>query len=566
MPLSRFVLSALLISLAGCSNSASTSGSHANTVTPDISAKLQKELSPLFSGTIQRQGEQATFSPCGSNQQWQLTIDDNFWQQWQKLGSPQSLQVSLSGQLMAGESRGAPFRLEAEQVSRIATDQSICQNTAETYLLKAGNNQPFWSLVIDGQQASLTTPNGVDSYQLEEVSHTAEQQLQLKLNNQNGNTATLLLQPGYCQDSDSQQWLGYSVTLQQDDGQTLSGCGQQGQSLSQQQPAHDWKGRDEGQKADVSLTLDNNYQAKMVYTRETGPEVTYDGVWQSLKDKTVRVMFNQRMGLPTNEAIPFHWNNNTLTAEYRDLQAGKAYFDKPLVLKNAAGSDTGMVSTAADVAITGSSAVVVAPPATQEPPSGETSFAQNETVLNTTSSATATITSASTAADTTTNAAASVTTTMASFSAGMLQASTQPDNAIDTTLRNFLQSNGSQASGTQYRYVKTDLNGDGSIDALVEMNWCDKSGCIWLVLQGNNGQYQQVGRLEGFAGTVMISPTAHNGWADLLVPSTEQANTYLSLEHDGNSYPARPATSNQQPDPATLLQLKFDGDNWLTMQ
>ena len=134
--------------------------------------------------------------------------------------------------------------------------------------------------MLDGQQASLTTPNGVESYQLDEVSHPAEQPLQLALRNANGKKATISLQPGYCQEGASQHWLGYAVTLQLDDGQTLSGCGEQGQSLTQQQPAHDWSGHDDAQKADASLTLESNYQAKLVYTREVGPEVTYDGVWQ----------------------------------------------------------------------------------------------------------------------------------------------------------------------------------------------------------------------------------------------------------------------------------------------
>ncbi|MFB0975191.1 MAG: hypothetical protein QMB71_03620 [Tolumonas sp.] len=546
MPLSRFVLSGLLIALVGC-NTTSVPGKNTQpNVTSDLSAKLQQELPPLFTGTIQRQNEQSVFTPCGSNQQWQLVLDDNFWQQ---LGSPQTLQASLSGQLVAGEGRGAPFRLEAEQVSRITTDQSLCQSSSTNYLLKAGNNQPFWSLVIDGQQASLTTPDGVDSYQLDEINHPADKQLQLVLDNQSGKQATLDLRAGYCQDGSSQQWLGYSVTLQLDDGQTLTGCGEQGQSLMQQQPARNWQGRDDAQQAGVRLVLDSNYQAKMIYTRETGPEVTYEGVWQPQKGQTLRVMYNQRMGLPTIESIPFRWKDNTLTADYRELQAGKAYFDKPLVLTTQ-GSSTGESPIDTGTAATTPGAVIIAPPVTQEVPAGESSFAQNETIL---------------AGNVTTPALASAAVT-ASFSAGMLQASTQPDNAIEQSLRQFLQTNGNQASGTQYRYVKTDLNGDGSVDALIEMNWCDKSGCIWLVLQGNNGQYQVTGRLEGFSGTVMVAPSMHNGWFDVLIPSSEQANGYLVLEHDGNAYPARPVAGNQPlPDPNTLLQLRFEGDNWLTI-
>ncbi len=566
MPLSRFVLSGLLIALVGC-NTTSVPGKNTQTlVASDMSARLQQELSPLFSGTIQRQAEQAVFTPCGSNQQWQLVMDDSFWQQWQQLGSPQTLQASLSGQLSPGAGRGAPFSLEAKHVSRITTDQSICQNSSENYLLKAGNNQPFWSLIIDGQQASLTTPDGVDSYQLTDVTRPAEKQLQLALDNQSGKQATLNLRPGYCQDADSQQWLGYVVTLELDDGQTLSGCAEQGKSLTQQQPAHDWQGHDDTQKADISLVLESNYQAKMIHTRETGPEVIYDGAWQPQNDQTIRVMFNQRMGLPINESITFHWKDNTLTADYRELEAGKAYFDKPLVLTTKDGSENTVTTDSATLPA-GPAAVVVAPPATQEIPAGESSFAQNETVLNGAAATAATsITTRIAKNRSAVTSGTATAATLASFSAGILQASVQADNAIEQALRQFLESSGSQASGTQYRYVKADLNGDGSLDALVEMNWCDKSGCVWLVLQGNNGQYQQVGRLEGFSGTVMVAPSAHNGWFDLLIPSAEQANTYLTLEHDGSAYPSRPAVSNQpQPDPNTLLQLRFEGDNWLTI-
>ena len=91
--------------------------------------------------------------------------------------------------------------------------------------MKAGGDQPFWSLVLDGQQASLTTPNGVESYQLDEVSHPAEQPLQLAYGmpavKSDDQSATRLL-PGRCQPA----LAGYAVTLQLDDGQTLSGCGE----------------------------------------------------------------------------------------------------------------------------------------------------------------------------------------------------------------------------------------------------------------------------------------------------------------------------------------------------
>lgn len=566
MPLLRYILSGLIISLAGCNTTTvnrTTSSPQSAADSATQPSLLQAKLAPLFIGTIQKkENAQATFTPCDSQQAFQLEADDTFWQQWRSMGSPRSFQASVSGQLAMGANRGDAFRLQVLQPSRMTPDQSLCQNSQnQSYQFKTGSDQPFWSLIIDNDQGALTTPDGVDSYRVTAVTTPAEQALQIALRSESGKNATLQISSSFCQENNQTGFSGYQTTLQLDDGQVFNGCGEQGQSLSQPKPAQTWVGRSELEKSDITLTLQPNFTAQMNYKRDIGPEVSYVGVWQSSKNDSIRVMFNKRMGLDTSETIPFSWQEKTLRAEYRELSAGKAYFMTPLVLTASDNATDNSTATTSPTA-TSNGAVMIAPPPAPDSAMSANSFAENETIITGASGATPSETSeTSTSASATTN-----TTPMAGFSAGVLQSSVQPDIAIDSAVKQFLQNSNANISGTQYRYAKADLNGDGQLDAIVQLNWCDQSGCNWLVLQGNAGQYQQVGHLEGFSHAVMVSPTAHQGWYDLITPSSQTPGNMEVLMHDANAYPTRPVALDATPDETTLLQLEFSGDNWITLQ
>lgn len=547
MPLPRSLLSGLLIVFTACSSTTSqqTTTKESSVTTDPVQAKL----APLFSGTITRKGDDSTFTPCGSQQSWKFNANDQFWQQWQQLGSPGSFQASVTGNLASG-GRGDPFMLQMLNLSAMTSDQSICQDNSQSFQLKASSAQPFWSVFVDNGQASYTNTDGsVSSYQVKEVTTPSDQALSLALENQDGKKMTLTFQPAFC--SADKNVYGYNASLQTAEGQTLTGCGQQGVSLSQQQPAHSWKGRMELAQSELTLTLSPNYVAHMVMKRDTGPSADYDGVWQ-IKDRTVNVMFNKRLGLPTDETYVFDWTDaQTLTSNYRELAGGKAYFAKPLVLK----ADANAADTAPTV--TSNSNVVVAPPPASDNAVSADNFAEQETVVSTTADP-ANAASTAPAADTSTA-------NMAPFSPGSLQASTYPDQAIVKVVQQFVQNNGGQVAGTQYRYAKADLNGDGMLDAIVELNQCQNNSCKWLVLKGDSGQYESFAQLDGFAGTVSVSPTAHNGWYDLLTDGNSSSG-YGVIQFDGTAYASQPAPLEVAPDDSTLLALDFSGDNWATLQ
>lgn len=549
--LRRYCISSLFILVAACSSHSPSSGSAA-APTDEVQQKAQQMLPQVFTGTLQQQNDQWVFAPCNSKIQWNIQTNSDIRGLWTKLGSPQSASATIAGTLTKPTERGGEFQLNASQVSVLSTEQNLCESTS-SYVLKAGNNQPFWSLVMDAQKVSLTTSNGVSSFTLDDITQQAEGAYQLTFKNDDKN-ATLRLQPGQCVDPMNKDRVsGYEASLLVDGEAPLSGCGELGHSLlNQTQPDQVWYGHDSTMNADVTLTLHSSYLAEMLYKNAKGPDVNYRGIWQR-QNQNLTVIFNKRLGLPTDESIPFTVANDQLTAAYREFAAGRAYFDKPLVMKTTQTPDASASATNAAVPVAGNNMVMMAPPL--NPGANDNNFAEQETVI--TGGAPATQGPAATAGSTSFGAA----TTMSGFTAGMLKSSNQTDSTIEALLKNQVGSNGP----VQYRYIKTDLNGDGQLDALAEVNQCPNGqGCPVYVLQGQQGSYQVVGKLTGVDSQLAIAPSAHHNWCDVLIPATGQASLYRSYLFDGSSYQlqaTQPAAVSLSPD--ALLQIDFT-QSWLT--
>ncbi len=64
------------------------------------------------------------------------------------------------------------------------------------------------------------------------------------------------------------------------------------------------------------------------------------------------------------------------------------------------------------------------------------------------------------------------------------------------------------------------MNEDGYPDAIVQMNWCDKTGCVWLLFQGSLDGYRFLSRLEGIQSPLLIAPERSQGWHALVVQWT----------------------------------------------
>lgn len=80
-------------------------------------------------------------------------------------------------------------------------------------------------------------------------------------------------------------------------------------------------------KAQVGLTLSPEHLAELNYYRDSGPQITYQGARGVHVEQGIILLFNARNGRAASESIPLQRHGETLSADYRLLNGGKAYFD-----------------------------------------------------------------------------------------------------------------------------------------------------------------------------------------------------------------------------------------------
>ncbi|MBP8065817.1 MAG: hypothetical protein KAY36_06265 [Aeromonadaceae bacterium] len=498
-----FMLTSSLL-LTACSQSAppASAGSETTTAPPLPTAALFRgQLSRLSNG-------EAAFTPCSSKQQWRFNADPAFWQRWQQMGNPTELYAELEGTLALSTQRGGAIELTLQRVDHLSPDTQGCQRDTD-FAFHAVGQQPAWTLTLQGSSGLFSSPSGSSSYRFTGSQVQESGELILQLSTLDGEAASLSYVPTLCQQPDINQIWGYKVTLVQ--GETrLEGCGERGRPLAAVLPAPSWYGLASSMKAQVGLTLSPEHLAELNYYRDSGPQITYQGAWE-YTEQGIILLFNARNGRAASESIPLQRQGESLSADYRLLNGGKAYFDEPLVLQPGT-------------------------PALPLPPQAQTS-AHGDLP----------------------------TPTQAAFTPVVLQPMSQPDSAIQLALQDYFRINQSSATGVQYRALSYDLNADGYPDAILQMNWCDKTGCVWLLFQGSLDGYRFLSRLEGIQSPLLIAPERSQGWHDLVVQSGFQQ--WATLAFDGVSYPTTLAAAKPVDPPASNShsELRFDGSHWLTL-
>lgn len=95
-----------------------------------------------------------------------------------------------------------------------------------------------------------------------------------------------------------------------------------------------------------------------------------------------------------------------------------------------------------------------------------------------------------------------------------------------------------------------DLNGDGTLDALVSLesaSWCGSGGCTLLIFEGISdpaevaelGAFRPAAEISLMHGPVVVAPSASEGWSDLIVQNADGQTSLLRF--DGETYPMSPA-------------------------
>lgn len=503
---SRYLLLGCLpLLLSGCSSAPETPSQPQESV----ENALTRPDEALFRGTLQRKGDEATFTPCDSKQSWSFVAEPAFWQRWQELGNPQKLYAEVEGKLELGADRGSPINLKLRQVDHLAPQADSCHRDTN-FAFRAFGHDPEWNLTLQGESGLFSRPDGSSTYQIKKSEQADNGQQILSLESLEGEEATLTFTPALCQEQQANQIWGYSVTLEQGDTK-LQGCGERGRAIASVLPPLKWYGVSAEMKAQVGLVLTPEHLATFTYYRDAGPKVVYNGVWQPTANG-LDLLLNQRNELGAREVYPFTRDGDTLTASYQLINGAKAYLDQPLKLQP------------------GTPALPVAP---QDQASAHGSGSE--------------------------------TPTQAAFTPVVLRAGSQIDSAIEQTLLDYFAINKSDPKGVQYRFLTYDLNDDHYPDAIVQMNWCQSNGCTWLIFQGSLDGYRFLSRMEGVEGPLYVAPQSSHGWHDLLVQSG--FGQWNKLAFDGVTYPIGTTGTPVVEAPASNShsELRFDGGPWLNL-
>ncbi len=105
---------------------------------------------------------------------------------------------------------------------------------------------------------------------------------------------------------------------------------------------------------------------------------------------------------------------------------------------------------------------------------------------------------------------------------------------------------------TQYEFTRIDLDNDGRREGIVIMKtphqyWCDMNGCRMAVFKATNEQFMLISEIAPVRGPMIVSKDLTNGWRDLVVRISGQADwdaREVPLQFDGRSYPSRPVLRN----------------------
>lgn len=105
----------------------------------------------------------------------------------------------------------------------------------------------------------------------------------------------------------------------------------------------------------------------------------------------------------------------------------------------------------------------------------------------------------------------------------------------------------------QYRALTQDLNEDGYPDAILQMNWCDKTGCVWLLFSRLTGWLSLPESAGGDQSPLLIVPERSQGWHDLVVQSGFQQWATLAFDECPATPPRWPPPSRSIRQPATAI-------------
>ncbi|KJY81630.1 membrane protein [Vibrio galatheae] len=133
---------------------------------------------------------------------------------------------------------------------------------------------------------------------------------------------------------------------------------------------------------------------------------------------------------------------------------------------------------------------------------------------------------------------------------------------VDKAIRSYLKSVNTDPTGTRYRWLAYDLNGDGNKELLVQLDWCGSGGCTLLIFENVQQQWHFNSRVTQVRTPINLGLQHSNGWHDLVffVSGGGAVPNQHVLRYQGDRYPLNPSTAPVADyDQISPIQLFSDG-------
>lgn len=133
---------------------------------------------------------------------------------------------------------------------------------------------------------------------------------------------------------------------------------------------------------------------------------------------------------------------------------------------------------------------------------------------------------------------------------------------VDRAIREYFRMHKTDPTGTRYRWLTYDLNGDGNKELLAQLDWCGSGGCTLLIFENHEQKWRFNSRITLVRTPINLGKNASESWQDLVmfVSGGGAVPNQHILQHNEVSYPLNPSVAPvANYDEISEVQLFSDG-------
>ncbi|MCE2572156.1 hypothetical protein [Motilimonas eburnea] len=455
-------------------------------------------LETNFRGQLALGDNEAWFTPCGFEEAFPLTYGDDLKMIYNKI-SPRSFEptyVEFAGEIVPSANQtDASIRVDRVHHMALSKTSPQCTKAVTGFHFKAKGDNPFWNTLVAGQNLTFTTQSSSQKYDINLSKFETTQRNNIRAVGKNGFVLQLRLNPGHCYSDNGRVYWGYQAEADAAWGK-YQGCAEPAWPDVDTSIIGNYMGNKlhYGQTV-MDLALNEDYSATLVTQTQQGKK-TESGFWKSNNPTEVSLFLTQSAGKPIAKEIIFSREGLALTAsESNNAGIVTQYQGGVFQLDKMSGGQ-----------------ILASAPQAQPKQRRFSPANINPTGL---------------------------------------------DRQIQQAVAEYFRYHRTSPANTKFSAVKYDLNGDGIDDAIVQLNWCSKHGCVMLVFEGTGKGYQFLSRTEHVAAPILVGQSQQYHWQTLY---SQVAGDWRSLYYNGVSYPGNSKhLSSTSPDRSTGVVLFANG-------